>query len=452
MEKWKRYTLPVILGIALIGTSIWGVYQYNQSRDYHTYLDLQFQRQFYDLIGHVENAQVDLAKAMVSGSTNDMAKFLNETVFQSYMAQEKLTQLPLNHANIRQVEKFLSQMGDYCTAMVNKTLEGQLLDEEEMETLTELHSYANLLSQHLIELQQQIVADGVNFGDLRREANRDLDAVNDRMTDMNLINIEERMQDYPELIYDGPFSEHMKDRKPRLEGEEIQRDEAIGVLQEAFSDQNISNIEAVGGIQNTAFTGYYLRAQKEGNGDGEEVAAGITKQGGHILWYINPRVVGDSQLDENEAIDIAEQFLQTLGYDDMVSTYTIAYEGQILINFAYMQDDVIVYPDLIKVKVALDNGDILGLETEGYLMNHHEREIAEPEISEDEAREKLTSAAEVENVRLAMIPTEGQDEVLCYEFTVQLGEDRYLIYIHAETGHQRQILLMVEQEDGTLVI
>ena len=136
----------------------------------------------------------------------------------------------------------------------------------------------------------------------------------------------------------------------------------------------------------------------------------------------------------------------------MISTYTTTYEGQSVINFAYKQEDVVVYPDLIKVKVALDNGDIIGFETEGYLINHHERDIKEPNISEEEARERLSSAVELENTRLTIIPTAGNKEIFCYEFKVSYGSDNYLVYIDANDGEQRQILLLIDQEDGTLTI
>ncbi|SNS07537.1 germination protein YpeB [Anaerovirgula multivorans] len=447
----KRYILPIVLAVALIATGVWGYYQYNERNDYHTYLDIQFQRQFYDLIGHVENAQVDLAKAMVSGASKDMIKHLNDTVFQAYMAQEKLTQLPFEHGTIRTTERFLNQLGDYSTAMVNKSLEGIVLDEEEMGTLSELHSYANMLSQQLIELQQDITTGGVNFGDLRREGNRDLGQLNDRMEKFNLINFQERVQDYPELIYDGPFSEHLTDIKPRLEGEAINEKKALEIIRNNFSEEKIRDIEVVGEIENTPIPAYYVRGTRNGN-DGQEVSFAISKTGGRILWHLNPREIGESRLGLEEAIKQAEEFLENKGYENMTSTYTTTYEGQSVINFAYEENDIIVYPDLIKVKVALDNGDIVGLETEGFLINHHERNIEKPEISEEEARERLSSGVEVEKARLAIIPTAGKKEILCYEFKVKYGSDNYLVYIDANDGQQRQVLLMVEQEDGTLIM
>ncbi len=130
----------------------------------------------------------------------------------------------------------------------------------------------------------------------------------------------------------------------------------------------------------------------------------------------------------------------------------MAYEGQAVINFAYEQDGVIIYPDLIKVKIALDNGEVIGFEAEGFLINHHKRNIPKPKLSEEEARERLSETAKVERGRLAIIPTAGNEEVLCYEFKVKFGKDNYLIYINANTGKQEKILLMIQQEDGTLVM
>jgi len=448
----RKYALPIVLAITLVAVLGWGVYQYNEKNDYHTYLDMQFQRQFYELIGHVENAQVNLSKAMVSGSHNDIAKFLNDTAAQSYMAQEKLTQLPFHHGGIRDTERFLSQLGDYSTAMLNKSLEGITLSDDELSTMAMLHEYANEFSQQLVELQQKVVSGGVNFGDLRREGNRDLKRLEEQMGDFNLINFEERMQEYPELIYDGPFSAHLRNIRPRLTGNEITEQQAVDIIANAFEKHGQDNISVTAKMENQSIDGYYVSISNGNTEVGYEATAAVSKTGGKIIWYMDPILTGRSRINREEAIQRAEEFLDKIGYNNMKSTYVMAYEGQIIINFAYEQDGVLVYSDLVKVKVSLDNGDIIGLEAQGYLINHHERNIKKPQMSENEARERLSSAVTEQSVRLAIIPIAGEKEVLTYEFKVKFGEDQYLIYIDANTGAQRKMLLMVTQEDGTLVI
>jgi len=59
----------------------------------------------------------------------------------------------------------------------------------------------------------------------------------------------------------------------------------------------------------------------------------------------------------------------------MVDTYYLKEDSTATINYAYKQDNVIIYPDLIKVKIALDNGEIIGIESKGYLTSHTVRAI-----------------------------------------------------------------------------
>ena len=90
--------------------------------------------------------------------------------------------------------------------------------------------------------------------------------------------------------------------------------------------------------------------------------------------------------------------------------------NNIIINFAYSQDDVIVYSDLIKLKIALDNGEVLGMELAGYLNCHEVRSIPENVISIDKA----------------IIPTEYNTEILCWEFKGKAGDNEFIVYINAE--------------------
>ncbi|HZK57263.1 MAG TPA: germination protein YpeB [Clostridia bacterium] len=448
----RKHGFPIALAIILVITLGWGIYQYKEKNDYHTYLDMHFQRQFYELIGHVENVQINLSKAMISASDMNIAQFLNDTTSQSYMAQEKLTQLPFHHGGIRDTERFLSQLGDYCTAMANKSLNGIALDENELHTMMELRNYANHLSEQLIELQQQIVKGGVNFGDLRREGNKSLKRVENQMKNFGLISFEERMQEYPELIYDGPFSDHLKDVKPKLAGKKISEKEAVNIISDAFEKHKYSNIRVTGNIKNQPIDGYYISIS-DGNTSGRhEATAAVSKIGGEIIWYMDPVLSSKNNINKKDAIKKAEDFLRRIGFNNMEATYSMEDEGQMVINFAYEQDGVLIYSDLVKVKLALDDGDIIGFEAQGYLTNHHERNVEKPKISEEEARKKLSDRVQEENARLAIIPIAGGKEVLTYEFKVKSDEDYYLIYIDADTGQQRKVLLMVNQENGTLVI
>ena len=128
-------------------------------------------------------------------------------------------------------------------------------------------------------------------------------------------------------------------------------------------------------------------------------------------------------------------------------------QGVLTINYAYNQNGVIMYPDLIKVKVALDNGEIMGMETTGYLNNHIEnRDISKVKISKEKAKKELNKNLNIESEGMAVIPTKFKTEILCYEFKGKIGETDFLIYVNAENGKQEDILIITDTPNGLLTI
>jgi len=111
-----------------------------------------------------------------------------------------------------------------------------------------------------------------------------------------------------------------------------------------------------------------------------------------------------------------------------------------------------MYADLVKVKVALDNGEILGIETTGYLNSHYERNIPNIKISKEKAKEDLNKDLQIESERLAFIPTEFQTEILCWEFKGKVDDTEFLVYINAETGREEDILVIKDTPNGTLTM
>ena len=136
----------------------------------------------------------------------------------------------------------------------------------------------------------------------------------------------------------------------------------------------------------------------------------------------------------------------------MASSYFEKINNIATINFAYVQDNVKCYSDLVKVRVSLDNGEIMGFESKGYLMSHSERTLNAPTLSEEEARASISSNLEVTMTGLALIPKDSLEEVLCYEFKGNHNGKNFIIYINADNGREENILLLIESEDGILTI
>lgn len=134
----------------------------------------------------------------------------------------------------------------------------------------------------------------------------------------------------------------------------------------------------------------------------------------------------------------------------MKPTYYLKQNGALTINYAYTEDDVTIYPDLIKVKIALDDGEILGMETTGYLNNHTQRNLTKPKITKAQAKASLNTKLEITSEGLAIIPTEWKTEIFCYEFKGKVDNTDFLVYVNSDTGKEENILVIIDTPNGIL--
>ncbi|SHK48651.1 germination protein YpeB [Tepidibacter formicigenes] len=435
--------INILIGV-LVVSILWGATQYSQKIGYKRHLDAQYQRMFYELMGNVETIQSDLSKVNVSTSTKQNVIILTDIMNQSYSAQEKMSQLPLNHRALGKTEKFLTQVGDYTVTLAKEALDDKNLNEKERKKLYELQKNAQYLSEELGELQTSIAKGKVEFFDIVTKSNKKLKKTNKSIMATSMIRIEERMSETPELIYDGPFSEHIGNIKPRLKGKKIDKNKAKEIAINFLKEKNISDLTYDGRVKNSTIPGYVFK--------NNNISMVVSETGGKIVWMIDTRNVKEPTLKKGEALKIAKDFLDKKGYKDMVPTYSLRYDGTTTFNFSYKQENVTIYPDLIKIKVALDSGEVVGFESQGYLVSHYNREINTPKVSADEASKSIIRGAKILKSKLAIIPTEGKKEKLCYEFRVEYENRNFLIYVDAITGKQQKIFELIKNENGTLTM
>ena len=179
----------------------------------------------------------------------------------------------------------------------------------------------------------------------------------------------------------------------------------------------------------------------------------VTQKGGYISYLIKSREPRTSKITPAEAEVYARSYLDSLAIGGMQKTYYETYNNVCTINYAYEDNGVTCYTDLIKISVAMDNGEILGFDARGFIVNHHERNLGEPVLSEQECQEKLSPMLSVVDSSLAVIPTNSVDEKLCWEFKCKTSnDDTVLVYINSQTGDEEDILILLETDESQLTV
>jgi spore germination protein len=95
---------------------------------------------------------------------------------------------------------------------------------------------------------------------------------------------------------------------------------------------------------------------------------------------------------------------------------------------------------------------VAGLDAYNYLMSHKQRDLPTPTVTEQQARDEVSSRMAVESCRLALIPLSSGQEKLCWELSGTVNGSDYLIYVNVETGVEEDILMIQHTNDGTLVM
>lgn len=438
-----KIVLPSILGIALVITAFWGNAQSASAKGYKSSLESIYTRNFTDLADNMSNIEGTLSKLMVVSSPQQYMLMLSDVWKTCGSTSELLSGLPTSHVDTYSVTQFITRMGDYSHELTKRLLTGALIQDEDVRQLTELHNTCASIAQELRDKLNQFDAStlaATGFYDPGAQEGESASYLNDP----------EGEQQYPQLIYDGPFSESTEKEEPRgLGSEQVDEARAMQIASEFLGVSELTSMGAEEGrVPAFCFSGTLP------SGNTAEIC--ITKQGGHCMWWLAPATGTAENLPDAEIIkqlsDKGKDYLASRGFPAMESTYAQYYEGVMIINYAATQGDVILYPDLIKVWFDLANNEICGIEARNYLFSHVERDIPEVKLTPDEAQGHVTTALEIQSVRKALIAVNTDDERLCYEFKGKFGEDSFIIYINAQTGAEEDIFKIIDSENGQLVI
>lgn len=454
---WKnrlqdRHMLTLVVTLVAVIVAL-GIFAYKKQTEFRTASENSYNAAFYELVGYVENVENYLAKALISNTPEHGAETLTHVWREADLAQSYLARIPVQNEGLSNTAKFLNQVSEYSYSLSRKNIYNEALSQEELDQLKALHDYSVDLKNTLDQLSLEINEGTISWGELTKKGSVAFAQQVSNVSQDSFGNIEQNFHEYAGLIYDGAFSEHMtsKDRKG-LTGEDISEEQAKQKVYEFLGEENIEEITGSGFAENGNIPSYYFSVKLKNSGKNDSISISISQKGGHVVYLNQNRNVEAEILTEQQADEIGKRYLEEKGFPNMKETYYLKESGIVTINYAYTQNDIIVYPDLIKLKIALDNGEILGMETTGYLNSHEERRSTTAKVSKEKAKETINPKLEISSEGLAIIPTEFQTEILCWEFKGKIDDTEFLVYINAETGREEDILVIVNTPNGTLTM
>ena len=452
-----EYVISLIIALSII-ILVLGIYIYNRENAYTRLANNEYNMAFTEVVDYVQNVETYLAKSLISNSPEHGAEVLTHVWREANLAQAYLAMLPIGSEELANTSKFLNQVSDYSYSLSRKNINNEALTQDDFNNLKNLHNYSVELENTLNQLSSDMNDGRIKWSELNQKGSTVFATEVSNISKDSFSNLEENFHEYSGLIYDGAFSEHLTSiDKKGLTGENVDEETAKQIAIQFLGNDKIKEINSSGLSENTDMPCYDFNIILKNEKDEDNVAViSISQKGGHVVFMNYNRSIEAETITENRANEIGKDFLNTHGFSSMKETYYLKQEGVLTINYAYLQSsefgDTIIYSDLVKLKIALDNGQIMGIETTGYLNSHYQRNIENVQITKEEAKQTLNNELQIESESLAIIPTEFQTEILCWEFKGKVDDTEFLVYINVNNGKEEDILVIKDTPNGTLTM
>ena len=407
-------------------------------------IEYSYQRALSELSEHVDSIDVALQKGYYAGTSAQLVGLSSQIWAQAGAANSNIAQMPLTSVNLENMTRFISQAGDYANSLSRELAAGGNVTDADRAQIKSLSDSAKKLSAQLADLTGKLQAGRIHLFKsewLLHSSNIKQTVVQTSAED-GFTSIEKSLSGLPSMIYDGPFSDNVMRKEPQLTkgkadiSREQARQNAASFLQ--ISAQSLKDAgETAGTLPTWNFTA-------------GTVSVYVTKAGGYVARFIDTRTPAQSKIDADAAQSRAGEYLKTRQIGSMSATYRLNSRNICTVNFAYTQNGTVCYPDLVKLGVAMDTGDIISFDATGYIMNHQKRTLGSPAVSRAAVTSKLSPALKLQKVTMTVIPTDS-GEAYCYEMRC-LGENNQTIidYFNASTGVEQQVLILTDTPGGQI--
>lgn len=445
-RKTKRGKIRVFsfTAAAIFALGAFGISESVKRKSYERMISISQQRALNELGAYLDNIELSLKKGKYAASAPMISNLASSLWRDATGAKTSLSQLGMDESPLENTYKFLSQVGEFTMSLNRKVADGGHISKEEKEHLEQLQGYAEGLSEQLHYLELMVENGNLDFEKIESTLSVGKQEQEEPANFLDTMSTaEQALTDYPTLLYDGPFADNIDQKESQLlkEHAEVSKDEAKKKAAK-FAGVDINTL--VDESEEDGKMACYIFS-------GKDFTISITKNGGLLNYMLGSAYAGEAKLKEKEAIQKATEYLNEQGFKNMKESYYSTHDGISTINFAYTENDIIYYPDLIKISIALDTGRIVSVDARGYIMNHHTRTIETPPRSMEDASKKLASGLEVLSAEQAVIPKDNGDERFTFEFHCKdaTGQE-VLVYIDPNTGDEAEILLLMYSDGGIL--
>ena len=427
----------IVIGVLAIGVIGLSVFAYNSNKEKENFLtsvENNYQRAFHELTYHMDLLHDHIGTSLAMNSKDSLSPQFVEIWKVTSEAKGNVSQLPLDLVPVHDTEQFLHDVGNFTYETSIRDLDDEPLNKEEIQTLEDLYEQSAEVKDNLRKMQHVTLNDGLKWVEI------------DQLLADGSEEEHEIIDGFKEV--DGHITKFSEQNNPLLQTAKNE-DNKYGLLKEKkeseesiekkvrhlFSIEEDQPLTVTKSEQDAPIQTYSFTSEL----DDLYMYVEMTENGGYPLSLLIDRDVNEATVSLYDGQIKAEKFLEDFDFETMDLYETQQFQNIGLYKFVHVQNDVRIFPDTVSVKVALDDGEIIGLQAYDYVRNHHNRNIEKPKLSKKEAEKEIHENIQIEEDNLAIVENDRGDEILAYEFIGTMNNETYRVFINAESGAEEKI-------------
>ncbi|WP_027723747.1 germination protein YpeB [Tuberibacillus calidus] len=434
-----RNVIIGVLAVALVAVGIWGYKEHQDKNAVLIHAENNYQQAYHNLTYYVDQIHDHLGTALAASSMDMARPELSEVWRLSSLARGDIGQLPLTLLPFNQTAEFLSNLGKFSFQTAVRS--DQKISGEQYQQLEALYRQSDKIENDLRDVQKKIADQNMRWMDVEMALASQKQPMDNQIID-GLRTVNKKVEGFDNK-WDPAVTRSSLDELSKLNhlsGKPVSESEAAKKLKAFVGIKNGSaEVQKIGKGAN--YKGYTVTVNDPKTH--HTVVASITEKGGHVIWFFKERPVSARRYSLYRGDLLAKEFLKTHGYPKMDLVKSDQYDNVGVYTYVRLFDAVRDYPSSVRIKVALDNGEILGFDQREYLVHMSDQKIdLKPKLTSREAKKELNKNMKVQEEHLAIYENELEQNVLCYEYIATKGNDTYRILVNANTGKQEKVELM----------
>lgn len=429
------FVTALIILLTIIGSlSLFRVQQLEKAKTKLTYqAEAMYQRSFGELTDSVQTMHYLLAQLLITSEKEQLLYGLTSLWREVYAAINSLSALPVAMHELEKTDLLLHDIAEYSYYLMKQhVLTQHLLTAEDWEQIEQLYHRTAVVQTELKTLKETLLTESFYLTSIA------LDDENNPISS-TFHSIENQITAFPALEFEEGIRQ-IAPELPPIAGTHISQNQALNVadhfLQKLLGPaaKTLPSGKLMFILNNTATPVYGVSYS------GKHYVV-ISQIGGCVLQYYHTRELFAPAYTMKQAETQAQQLLQTLALSDMVCVERKLEETVASFIFVPIQDNVYLYPDMVKLQIALDDASLFHFDQSNYQLRHHDRILPQPVYTQTDILKNRNPNFQIESVHLALITNPyNKKEVLTYELRGRILNEQFAVFVDAQTGEELRIV------------